>query len=230
MKRPSMFLLALVVPAPALAVASAQSPILLRAKGPVAAMLATGKPLPADSKIALQTGDVLMLLDVKGVRTLTGPGYLHNGVFTRTGRAVSGAGARVAAVRGGWEPDVSTAPTPHAQTWVVPLSDMGAVCLPNGLGLSLWTPNSTNTSLQVQQVGSDHSRRLTWPARSERINWPRDLPTAPGTRYRVTIASGEPSAVEFRLSAEDPLCASQIDLNLQLMIEGEEQMLNEYLN
>lgn len=60
-------------------------PIVIRATGQVSREVTIGKPLPRQSAFGLQRGDVLSLLDAKGVRILKGPGVLANGTFTPTG-------------------------------------------------------------------------------------------------------------------------------------------------
>jgi hypothetical protein len=73
------------------------APIVVRATGQVSREVKVGKPLPNQSAFGLARGDVLSLLDFKGVRVLRGPGVLTRGVFTQTG-SPEGDGSRIAGV------------------------------------------------------------------------------------------------------------------------------------
>lgn len=232
MKRLSIVAVALMMAAPAFGSPGGQGAIVLRAKGPVAAKLATGKPVPAGTRVALQPSDVVMLLDGKGVRTLTGPGYLHNGAFTRTGPSVAVAGERIGAVRGAPGMRPAPAPPPPAQTWTVPLADVGAVCLPADRALTLWRRGGPETAIEIAPAGTGAAHSLAWPAYSEQVSWPQGLSTAPGAKYRLTSKAFDgPREIEFRaLSADDPACAAQIDFNVNMVANADEQMLDEYLN
>ena len=230
MKRLSILILALAAAAPALATQA--GPVLLRAKGPIAMKLAAGKPLPA-ARLTLQQGDVLMLLDGKGVRTLAGPGTFENGAFTRTGPRAGTAGQRIGAVRGvgGERPALPAAADPGSQQWVVPLADIGTVCLPADRELALWKRAGSASTIEVQPAASGAARSIAWPANSAQVAWPQDLSTASGTKYRLTSQAFGTREIEFRaLSADDPACAPQIEFNIQLAAEATEPAVNAYLN
>ncbi len=230
MKRLSILILAVAAAAPALAMQA--GPVLLRAKGPIAMKLAAGKPLPP-SRLTLQQGDVLMLLDGKGVRTLAGPGTFENGAFKRTGPRAGPAGQRIGAVRGAGSGRAAGEPAGAdvSQQWVVPLADIGTVCLPADRDLALWKRAGAAWTIDVQPAAPGNARTISWPSNSERISWPEDLPTVSGTKYRLTSPAFGTREIEFRpLSADDPACTPQIDFNIQLAAEGVEPALSEYLN
>lgn len=194
---------------PASAMQSA-APVVLRARGEVAKQVAIGRPLPSGRTLTLRLGDALMLLDGKGVRTLVGPGRLVSGVFTRTG---SSADARPGQ---NGRPRIAAVRSMDAQPWLVSLASAGAICLPAERPLLLHRPSGTPGVLQIiTTAGARHS--LTWPAAADTLAWPHHLPTTPSTRYRIESALvGSARDIEFReISASDPACAEQIDLNLR---------------
>ncbi len=215
MKRLAALGLAVLAAAPAFAVqASAQGPVVLRARGQVSKEVEVGKPLPTQKMLTLRAGDVLMLLDGRGVRTLAGPGTLVGGMFTRSGPALTNRD-RVGGVRGSGRPRVAASRSLPLSAWVVDLANAPAVCLPADRQLVLWRPAGAPASLDVQGAAGE-ARRIEWTADAQQAAWPADLPTDPGTRYRLTNSAG-PRELSFRtFDPADPACAGQIDLNLQM--------------
>jgi hypothetical protein len=116
--------------------APGSDPVVLRVRGLLAKELTVGKPLPAGRSFDLKAGDLVMLLDGKGVRTLAGPGTLVGGVFTRTGPVIARRD-RIGGTRA-----VADRPRPapsrgRGETWLVDLSSSNTICLPEGRQLIL---------------------------------------------------------------------------------------------
>ena len=217
MKKLAALGLAVLAAAPALAVqGSAQGPVVLRARGQVSKEVVIGKPLPTAKMLTLRAGDVLMLLDGKGVRTLAGPGTLVGGMFTRSGPAPTSRD-RIGGTRGSGRPRIAASRSLPVSAWVVDLASTSAVCLPDDRQLVLWRPAGAAASVDVQGTAGA-PQRIEWASDAQQTAWPQDLPTDPGTRYRlITPGSADARELSFRsLDPADPACAGQIDLNLQL--------------
>jgi hypothetical protein len=193
------------------------APIVLRARGQISAQVASGKPLPAGA-FTLKQGDILMLLDGKGVRVLNGPGDWANGRYTRTGGDPSNDGrSRVGGLRGGSgdRARIAASRGPGAQPWVVDLASTSTVCLPSDRQLVLWRRAGPEFEIEVQPAAGGAPGLIEWPAFAEQVVWPQDWSTAPGARYRLnsTVLGGS-RELQFReLDAADPACAAQVDLN-----------------
>jgi hypothetical protein len=156
-----------------------------------------------------------MLLDGKGVRTIAGPGTLVGGVFTRTGPVIARRD-RIGGTRA-----VADRPRPapsrgRGETWLVDLSSSNTICLPEGRLLIL-SRLGAESAIELQPIEGGPSSRIEWLGYAPQADWPAGLPTAPGTRYRLTgPAAAGSRVIEFRsLDPADPVCAAQIDRNFE---------------
>lgn len=183
----------------------------VRSGGPSARNYPAGRALAANSTISLKAGDMLIVLDSKGTRTLRGPGNFPadgaGAVKTNTSFAqlVSTKGkkrARTGAVRG---PD-SGPPS----LWYVNIERDATMCLAQGVAVSLWRPSAeTAATVTVRNEATGASAPVSFAMGNNTVAWPSALPTTEGSRYSLSWAGqAKPVSLGFTglaANLEDPM-------------------------
>lgn len=220
----------------ALAGSALAGTIVVRSSGPSAAAYPVGKALPADGRVTLKPGDVVMVLDAKGTRVLKGPGVLavagsgttsgsgFSALIANSGARQSRTGATRSAIGGG--------PARSPNVWYVDVARGGLHCVANPANLALWRPDSTAAgTATVTRLADGKSASVDFRAGQAVRAWPAEIgPVAEGGQYRIALAGAkdpvtvrttlvrlEGEGLEAVASALMPKgCASQIDV----LIEG----------
>jgi hypothetical protein len=134
--------------------------IVIRASGPSAKAFPVGKTLAEGQRVALKTGDTLVLLDPKGTRTLTGAGNFEVGTAANGAQAPSAFKALIAnagtrQVRTGAVRGANAGPVRVASLWYVDTSKGGTVCLKDPLQANLWRADMSQP-VTVTLSGAGH--------------------------------------------------------------------------
>jgi hypothetical protein len=186
--------------------ASLAGSIVIRASGPSAKTYPVGKSLPDGQRVALKAGDVLVVLDSKGTRTLSGAGNFDIGSTVR-GAATSSAFAalignsgtrqvRTGAVRG-----TNVGQPRVASLWYIDTSKSGTVCLKDMTRATLWRANM-DTSVTMTLSHGGKSVPLAFSAGQAVKTWPvAEIPLMAGGEYRL---SGPGVATTLRLATFAP--------------------------
>ncbi len=202
--------------------------IVVRSTGPSAKSYPPGKALAANSKLSLQAGDMVTVLDAKGTRVLRGPGSISiSSPTTATGSAINqllrntnGRQARIGATRGTGQ-TVMKSPN----LWFVDTAKGGTICLEDLSTASLWRPGGKPA--QTMSLSADgKSANIIFRTSQTVSAWPvKDMPIVEGKDYRlaapgteaVTVrfaktpaSNGNPAAVAEGLIAKG--CAGQLEL------------------
>ncbi|HTI31537.1 MAG TPA: hypothetical protein VL405_05355 [Sphingomonas sp.] len=168
--------------------------IVVRASGPSASMYPPGKSITTAS-VTLKPGDMLVLLDAKGTRTLSGAG-VHSLASGSAAVAPSALGAlirssgarqvRTGAVRGVGQGNVKA-----PNLWYVDASRGGTVCVADTGMTNVWRPNMTSAA--AYSIWSDgKSVPLDFAAGQSVRAWPAELPLRAGARYKIAAPTGAP--------------------------------------
>lgn len=200
--------------------AAAANILVVRSSGPSAKTYPPGRSLPANARLALRQGDMLILLDGRGTRTLRGPGTFAAGaaaqVTTRSALTVNNGGriGRVGASRG--TPQEVRSPS----IWHVDVSQSATVCVADARSVILWRPNATQTvNLSISPSGtSGNARSFTWTAGQTTLAWPADLAIANDADYRLSVQGvAVPTRLRFRVLPNVP---AGIDGQAQAFIQN----------
>lgn len=196
------------------ATAATGQAVVVRASGPSAAKYPMGTKLPAGSKVRLQSGDTLTLLDKAGSRVLKGSGEFAVDSKVMRDRALVGmlarslsspTAVRAGAVRGVTLP-APAGPAVSKSVWIADIDRGGKVCVPQGSGLYLWRGN--NAARRLSWLGESEGGtmvRLLFPAGTSGIAWPSaSLPVVAGRRYRIADDTAAEKATDFELVSLAP--------------------------
>ncbi|WP_293883140.1 hypothetical protein [Sphingomonas sp.] len=179
--------------------------IVIRADGPSKAMYQPGKALTG--RIALKSGDTLVVLDGRGTRTLTGPASVDLSVARTASAAPSAmtslirnAGARqvrTGAVRGGNSVQASS-----PNLWYVDTTRGGKVCLPDTTQATLWRKSMNEAATLTLTRSSDRKAvPLNFAIGQSVRSWPvAELPIAAATDYWLS-GPGIPTPLVVRFEA-----------------------------
>ncbi len=167
--------------------------IVVRSSGPSAKIYPAGKPLADGQKIALKAGDLLVVLDARGTRTLAGAGNYSIGANASAPSApstfaalISNSGSRQ--VRTGAVRGANVSQTRVASLWYVDTSKSGTVCLRDLKRATLWRASMTTpVTLTLTRVSDGKSVPLSYGAGQAVRPWPTgELPLSEDTDYRIT--------------------------------------------
>ena len=187
--------------------AAAANILVVRSSGPSARAYPPGRSLPPGSRIALRQGDMLVLLDGRGTRTLRGPGNFAAGaaaqVTTRGALTVNNNGriGRVGASRG--TPEQPRSPS----IWHVDVSQSATICVADPSNLILWRPNATRTvNLSILPAMSGGApATVAWTAGQSTVAWPEALRIANDSEYRLSVEGvAMPTRLRFRVLPDVP--------------------------
>lgn len=189
------------------ATAATANILVVRSSGPSARSYPPGRSLAPSARVVLRQGDMVVLLDGRGTRTLRGPGNFAAGAAAQvTGRGAltvnnGGRIGRVGASRGpGTEPR-------SPSIWHVDVSQSSTVCVADPSNVILWRPSATRTvSLSIAPaMGSGTARTVTWTAGQATLPWPADLRLANGAEYRLSVEGvAIPTRLRFRILPAAP--------------------------
>jgi hypothetical protein len=214
------------------ATAAAADILVVRSTGPSAKMYPPGKSLPETSQLALKPGDMLVVLDGRGTRTIRGPGNFVAGAAqtaappVQTASATPARRARIGAVRG----TGTTAALPRPATlWQVDVTKSSNICVADRTNLTLWRADATKpVTLTIMRDGAA-AQKVSWPAGQATVAWPADLPIAEGTQYSLSWeGAAAPTRVKFKTLSNKPsgleemassLILNQCEAQLELLID-----------
>lgn len=204
--------------------ASAANVMVVRSSGPSAKSYPPGKTLPSSARIALQAGDMLMLLGSSTARTLRGPGTFSASSAAMQNLALAAnKRARFGALRSS---DYPQNPSP----WNVDVSKGGKMCVVDAGKLTLWRPETIDTVQLSIKPASGEARTVEWAAGQATLRWPAGLPVTDGARYQVQAEGADPVALELVTipdsTAADMVTAAQVLIDkgcnsqLDTLVEG----------
>lgn len=206
--------------------------IIVRSNGPSAKSYPIGKSLPANTKLALQNGDSVTVLDAGGTRVFKGPGNfplsaavaVNNPAFGQFLRNTGARISRAGAVRGtnGLKSPLSP------NIWFVDISKSGPVCVADPTSITLWRAQSANAqNVTLAPASGGKPATIAFLAGQASRGWPvADVPVTDGAQYTlsgegmsgpVTITVRTVSAAPASLDAVGSLlikngCAVQTNL------------------
>ncbi|WP_129790591.1 hypothetical protein [Sphingosinicella sp. CPCC 101087] len=186
------------------AASAAANVLVVRAAGPSAGSYPPGRSLPDDARIALRSGDTLVVLDARGTRTFRGPGTFSPSqaaqAGARTTLASSGRRVRVGAVR-----SAGIVPASPTTIWHIDASMSGNMCLADTNNVRLWRGDTSQATRVTISGPGGTSREVAWPAGAATLAWPSDLPITDGAQYQLALNGvAVPSRVTFRTLESPP--------------------------
>ncbi|MDB5674298.1 MAG: hypothetical protein JWM65_1280 [Sphingomonas bacterium] len=187
--------------------------LVLAASGPSAARFPPGKLLAEPLSLALRRGDVLKLLDGRGVRILTGPATIRErqarlapatvrlgilGLLTTQQRTQRGA------VRG--DDDAGAIAATPDELWSVDVSQSGDWCIPDLRNIRLWRADSSESvGLTVTPDGAA-AVGTHWRSGAHMLSWPATA--IDRTRYTLRLGSTADQQVTLhRITVQSDLFA-----------------------
>ena len=183
------------------------APLVVRSAGPSAKAYPAGKAIAENAKITLKAGDMIVLLDGKGTRTLSGPGTFSATASVTaaatTGSTlnalVSGGGerrARIGAVRSASGIDKNAGKNPNV--WYVDVTRSTNMCVADPATVTVWRPDaSAAATVNVAGPGGS-SAKIDLPAGQSAALWPSTLPVTDGSQYKLSWEGAKaPTAVKF---------------------------------
>jgi hypothetical protein len=213
-------------------VASAEI-LVVRSMGPSAKLFPPGKSLPDNAQMNLKAGDVVIVLDGRGTRTLRGPGSVSPSAPARaTGTALAAASpapqrrARIGAVRG-----TGTGPSEAkpATLWHVDVTKSSNICLAEKGKATLWRADATKpVTLTIARPGAA-AHKLVWEAGQPNLSWPSEFEIVEGADYSLTWdGAAKPTRLKFKTLPSKPvgledtaslLIKNSCDAQLDLLID-----------
>jgi hypothetical protein len=171
--------------------ASAANVMVVRSSGPSAKSYPPGKTIPTSSKIALQAGDMLILLGSSTARTLRGPGTFSASPVAKGNLALAAnRRARFGALR---NPEYPQNPSP----WNVDVSKGGKMCVVDPGKLMLWRPDTIDTIQLSIKPAAGSPATVEWAAGKSTLQWPSSLPVTDGAQYQLQAEGAEPVELAF---------------------------------
>lgn len=199
--------------------AAAANQVVVRASGPSANAYPIGRKMLPGSKVRLDLGDRLTLLGPSRATVLSGPGIFtvaavdDGAPFRRT---------RLSARRG--------PPMPRGP-WAVDVQQTGKVCFTPKEKLSLWRSAADSGSTVTISGEGIKPLALQWPAETQALHWPAELPLQDGATYSIrvpgsvqsewTIAAIGSWSLDYAAAAEALLqhgCKQQLDQLLEQVL------------
>ncbi|MBX9859378.1 MAG: hypothetical protein K2Y20_07285 [Sphingomonas sp.] len=184
---------------------AAQS-MIVRSSGPAAPQYPVGRKLAADSTITLGNGDLLVLLDAQGTRTIRGPGTFpaSSAASTRASANSSVATlltaqrrsrARTGAVR---NPGVGGTPARSPNLWYVDVSRSQTVCTPDLADIILWRPDIAAPAIfHIVANGSKSEAAVDMAEGQSTAAWPVALPPLDGASFTIARSGADPLAIKL---------------------------------
>jgi hypothetical protein len=214
--------------------AAMASPLVVKSSGPSAAAYPPGKAIANTAKIALKAGDMVVILDGRGTRTLKGPG-LFSPTAASTELADSrdtidithrGGQARIGAVRG-LEGLSDSRRNPNI--WFVDIARSSNVCVTDPARLTMWRGGADDAAVVTLSGPDGKSEQVSWAKGQSLKPWPADMPVTSGAEYRVAWAgAGATSTLRFMILGPNPSgiedtaslliknnCSAQLDLLIE---------------
>lgn len=191
--------------------AAVASVLVVKAAGPSAKSYPPGKMLPDSAKVALQSGDTLMILKATSAETLRGPGTFPVG--SSGGAALALAAdrrGRFAAMRSG---EIPQNPSP----WNLDVTQSGKMCIANPAKLLLWRPQS-DEAVKLAISSGGNKQVIDWPAGKSTVAWPARLAVSDAAQYELQLeGSPDISKVSFVTVKSAP---TQLQPAAQVLIEN----------
>lgn len=205
--------------------------IVIRSSGPSAKLYPAGKSLADGQRIVLKSGDMLVVLDPRGTRTLSGAGSFNIG-----GAATAAAPSTFAAlignsgtrqVRTGAVRGTNSAQPRVASLWYLDMSKSGTKCLRDLSRATLWRASMTSpATLTLTRVSDGKIVPLSFSAGQAVRAWPvADMPLTAETDYRIT-GPGLATPTVFRVAlvgsatdAADEVAATLIGKGCQAQLD-----------
>ena len=212
---------ALALAAAVSATAAAANILVVRSSGPSAKSYPPGRSLAPNARVVLRQGDVIVLLDGRGTRTVRGPAAFTAGaaaqVTTRSALTVDSGGriGRVGASR--TSPDVPRSPS----IWHIDVSQSATVCVADAGTVILWRPSATRTvDLSIAPAaGGAAARTVAWTAGDSTLAWPADLRVSNDAEYRLRVEGvAVPTRLRFKVLPNVP---AGIEAQAQAFIQNE---------
>lgn len=182
--------------------------LVVRASGPSARLYPAGKKIPANAKINLAAGDMLMVLDGRGTRVFRGPGAFSptgSGQLAQNsvlGAVTGGTGgrARIGAVRG-----VGTG-SQIPSIWHVDVSKSSTVCVADPKNVVLWREDASRpTTLTVTNVRTGATQKVDFQAGQSVEGWPDAMGVSEGADYRLSWrGAAAPTTLRFKTLSPRP--------------------------
>lgn len=204
---------ALLAALPAAAFAQA---MVVRSSGPSAPQYPTGRKLAADARLSLASGDLVVLLDGEGTRTLRGPGSFA--VADRAGGA-SASGGLVALLTAGRPPRARTgavrAPDPSGPApqrpnlWFADVARGGRLCTPDPAALVLWRADIAGTA-RLRLTAGGQTAEVTMREGEATATPPAGWALADGARITIERAEVAPIALELVKIPTPPAEAQEV--------------------
>lgn len=167
--------------------------IVIRSSGPSAKAYPTGKSLADGQKVTLKTGDMLVVLDSRGTRTLSGAGVFNVGIGASGSATPSTFAALIGSsgtrqVRTGAVRGANTAQPRIASLWYLDTAQSGAMCLRDLSRATLWRGSmAMPVTLMLTRVSDGKAVPLAFAAGQAVRSWPTaDMPLASITDYKIT--------------------------------------------
>jgi hypothetical protein len=188
--------------------------VVVRSTGPSAKSYPPGKALSANTRLSLQAGDIVTVLDAGGTRVLRGPGSVSiSSPTTATGSAINqllrntnGRQARTGATRGTGQ---TIAKRPNL--WFIDAAKGGTMCLEDLTMASFWRPGSTTAQTLVVSADDKTTKVIFRPSQTVAA-WPvKDMPLVEGKDYQIVGAGTVPVILRFAkvpLSNGNPTAAA----------------------
>jgi len=186
--------------------------LVVRSVGPSAKNFPAGKPLSENGKVTLKAGDMLVILDGRGTRTLRGPGTFAPGAPAQAATRSAGVGslasaapqrrARIGAVRG---TGLKAGPARPANIWQIDVTKSSNICLADKSNVTLWRGDATKpVTLTLSRAGGA-SEKVQWPAGQPTVIWPGAVEIADGADYRLSWpGAATPTTVRFKTLPAKP--------------------------
>lgn len=192
--------------------AAAQSTV-VRASGPSVAEFPVGKKLEGGSRVVLEDGDTVTVLDSTGTRVLKGPGRFTIGGRKANERDVLGTfitrrasrdKVRLGVVRG----DVGQeGPVPAPTVWLLEWGQTGPFCHSGQGRLFVWRPDNRGAArLSIKANEGTATTSLAWEDGSRIAAWPQELAPIDGSSgYTIALEGGqEQFDISFVRLASEP--------------------------
>jgi hypothetical protein len=204
--------------------AAAANVMVVRSSGPSAKTYPPGKTLPSSSKIALQAGDMLILLGSSTARTLRGPGTFSASPVAKENLALAAnKRARFGALRSS---DYPQNPSP----WNVDVSKGGKMCVVDPGKVLLWRPDTIDTIQLSIRPASGNPATVEWAAGQATLRWPASLPVTDGAKFQVQAEGTDPVDLAFvtipgtaagdMVTAAETLIDKGCNTQLDALVEG----------
>lgn len=214
---------AVVLAAATLSGTALAGPVVIRATGPSAKAYPAGRQLPDNAQLALKAGDMVMLLDARGTRTLSGPGSFpavatgqRAGTAQTAARILANTGSserRGGAVRGGTP---AAAETRSPNLWLVDLGKSGTVCVVDTNAVRMWRAGGDKAGAVTVSSGNQ-SAMVNMAAGATIADWPKSVPVMDGVEYAVAVDGQAPTKVKFMVM---PVPAGLEDTASKLIAKG----------